>query len=388
MTPTVCLNMIVKDEAPVIRRCLESVRPLIDSWVILDTGSTDGTQDVIREVLGDLPGALYESPFKGFDASRSEAIDLAMARGDADYLLFIDADDLMEVAPGFRMQPLTHDAYRVALHDGPIIHWRPALVSTRLPWRYVGILHEYIECGRPYGLGTLVGANILSVGGGARLREDGQRTKYLRDAELLQQGLVREPDNARYVFYLAQSWRDAGEPEKSLEAYDRRAAMGGFAEEVFCAGLYAARLAVEVGRPSGEVVDRFLRAHESRPSRAEALGDLARLCRVNGQRWPLAYMFARQAVRIPYPSDVLFVEFDWYEWRALDELAVAAYWVGEYEESARCAERLLAGGKLPAGERERVARNLEFARGKLGEAGQLGEPGDSGRLGAKDLVDA
>ncbi|MGW7330535.1 glycosyltransferase [Streptomyces sp. NPDC054840] len=109
-------DALVKDEAPVIRRCLESVRPLIDRWVILDTGSTDGTQDVIREVLGDLPGVLHESPFRSFDKSRSEAIDLA--RADADYLLFIDADDLMEVEPGFRMPELTEDAYRVALHDG------------------------------------------------------------------------------------------------------------------------------------------------------------------------------------------------------------------------------------------------------------------------------
>ncbi|MGW8881862.1 glycosyltransferase, partial [Streptomyces mirabilis] len=90
MKSTVCLNMIVKNEAPVIRRCLESVRPLIDTWVILDTGSTDGTQDVIRDVFSDLPGALHESPWKGYDGSRSEAIDLA--RAEADYLLFIDAD--------------------------------------------------------------------------------------------------------------------------------------------------------------------------------------------------------------------------------------------------------------------------------------------------------
>ncbi|WP_405730900.1 glycosyltransferase [Streptomyces sp. NBC_01537] len=367
---TVCLNMIVKDEAPVIRRCLESVRPLIDSWVILDTGSTDGTQDVIRDVFSDLPGTLHESPWKGFDGSRSEAIDLA--RAEADYLLFIDADDLMEVEPGLRLPQLTHDAYRIALHDGPIIHWRPALVSTRLPWRYVGVLHEYIDCGTPYSLGTLKGANILSVGGGARLRE-GQRKKYLRDAEVLEQGLIKEPDNSRYVFYLAQTWRDAEEPEKSLAAYDRRAGMGGFAEEVFCAHLYAARLAASLNRPPAEVMDRYLRAHESRPSRAEALGDLARHCRVNGPRWPLAYMFARQAVQIPYPSDILFVEFDWYDWRALDELAVAAYWVGEYEESMACGERLLQGGKLPADQRERVIRNLEFAQLKLD---------------AKDLVDA
>lgn len=364
--------MIVKDEAPVIRRCLESLRPLIDTWVILDTGSTDGTQDVVREVFGDLPGTLYERPWKGFDGSRSEAIDLARDR--ADYLLFIDADDLMEVEPGFRMPELTHDAYRVALHDGPIIHWRPALVSTRLPWRYVGVLHEYIECGRSYSLGTLKGANIRSVGGGARLRE-GRRKKYLRDAEILQEGLVKEPDNPRYVFYLAQSWRDADEPEKALAAYDRRAAMGGWGEEVFCSHLYAARLAVRLERPAAEVMDRFLRAHESRPTRAEALGGLARYCRLNGPRWPLGYLFAKQVTSIPFPSDILFVEFDWYRWRALDELAVAAYWVGEYEESRACCERLLADDELPDDQRERVTGNLEFALRKLGAKGKADAEG-------------
>ncbi|MFD5631297.1 hypothetical protein [Streptomyces sp. NPDC127072] len=137
--------------------------------------------------------------------------------------------------------------------------------------------------------------------------------------------------------------------------------MGGWEEEVFCAHLYAARLAAGLDRPVAEVVDRYLRAHESRPSRAEALGDLARFCRDNGPRWPLAHLFARAAARIPYLSDILFVEFDWYDWRALDELAVAAYWTGEYEESRACCERLLDGGKLPEAQRERVARNLQFA---------------------------
>ncbi|MFF4727270.1 glycosyltransferase [Streptomyces mirabilis] len=370
MKPTICLNMIVKDEAPVIRRCLESVRPLIDTWVILDTGSTDGTQDVIRDVYKDLPGELHERPWKGYGESRTEAIELA--RASADYLLFIDADDVMEAQSGFRMPELTRDGYRVAVHHGPVVHWRPALVSTRLPWRYVGVLHEYIECDSQFALGTLEGVNMVIVGGGARDREEGLREKYLRDAETLQQGLIKEPDNARYVFYLAQSWRDADEPEKALEAYDRRVAMGGWGEEVFCARLYAARLAEELERPSAEVMDRYLRAHESRPTRVEALGDLARLCRVNGQRWPLAYTFARQAARIPHPSDILFVEFGWYDWRALDELAVSAFWVGEYEEAKSCCERLLRGGKLPAEHRERVIQNLEFAQLRLGSKELVG----------------
>ncbi|MFE9930343.1 glycosyltransferase [Streptomyces sp. NPDC005533] len=362
MKAKVCLSMIVKNEAHVIRRCLESVRPLIDTWVIVDTGSTDGTQDVIREYLADLPGVLHERPWRGFDGSRSEAIELA--RSSADYLLFIDADDVMEVECGFRLPDLTLDAYHLAVHHEPVVHWRPALVSTRLPWRYVGVLHEHLACEAPYSRGTLEGLNILVVGGGARQREGGEREKYLHDARILEQGLAEEPDNARYAFYLAQSWRDAGEAEKSLAAYDLRADMGGFAEESFCARLYAARIAARIGRPPAEVTDRYLRAHESRPSRAESLGDLARVCRNEG-RWPLAYMFARQAVRIPRPDDVLFVESEWYEWRALDELAVAAYWVGEYRESLDCCERLLTGDALPDEHRDRVLANLGFARRKV-----------------------
>ncbi|MEV7519062.1 glycosyltransferase [Streptomyces sp. NPDC091371] len=363
MKAKICLNMIVKNEAPVIRKCLESVRPLIDTWVIVDTGSTDGTQDIIRECFSDLPGELHERPWKGFDGSRSEAIDLA--RPTADYLLFIDADDVMEVQPGFSMPELTHDVYRIAIHHAPVIHWRPVLVSTRLPWRYVGVLHEYLECeSAQYSSAVLEGINMLIVGGGARLRDGGERQKYLRDAEVLEQGLIKEPENTRYVFYLAQSWRDAGEPEKSLAAYDRRAAMGGFAEEAYCSQLYAARIAASLDRPPAEVTDRFLRAHESRPSRAESLGSLARLCRQQN-RFPLAYLFARQAAAIPRPDDILFVEFDWYEWRALDELAVAAYWVGEYRETADCCERLLRSDALPADQLDRVSANLDFARRKL-----------------------
>src|SRR3990167_6567765 len=72
----VCLNMIVKNEAHVIERCLESVLPLIDSWVILDTGSTDGTQDVIRNFFAQrgIPGELFESPWVNFAHNRNQGL--------------------------------------------------------------------------------------------------------------------------------------------------------------------------------------------------------------------------------------------------------------------------------------------------------------------------
>ncbi|CCK30068.1 family 2 glycosyl transferase [Streptomyces davaonensis JCM 4913] len=360
---TVCLNMIVKDEAHVIRRCLESVRPLVDSWVILDTGSTDGTQGIVRETLADLPGTLHESPWRGFGASRTEAIERARTT-QASHLLFIDADDVLETAPDFTRPDLTHDCYDIEVRHGPVVHWRPALVSTRLPWRYVGVLHEYLECDTEFTRATLNGVRMMIMGGGGR-SQGSQRTKYLRDAAILKDGLAKEPNNTRYAFYLAQSWRDAGEPAKALAAYDRRAAMAGFAEEAFCSRLYAARLAQTLKRRTPEIMTRYLEAHEFRPTRAEPLGELAHLCRTQGERWPLAYLFARRAAELPPPDDILFVEHAWYDWKALDEWAVAAYWIGAYRESLDACEKLLDGGALPPEHRERILANRDFARARL-----------------------
>src|SRR5262245_60818994 len=91
--PTVCLNMIAKNEAPVIARCLASARPFIDHWIIVDTGSTDGTQQRVRECLQGIPGELHERPWRDFSHNRNQALELA--GGAADYLLFIDADELL-----------------------------------------------------------------------------------------------------------------------------------------------------------------------------------------------------------------------------------------------------------------------------------------------------
>ena len=72
----ICLTMIVKNEAHIIRRCLESVRDFIDYWVIVDTGSTDGTQQLIRQLMGDIPGELHARPWKNFGHNRSESLGL------------------------------------------------------------------------------------------------------------------------------------------------------------------------------------------------------------------------------------------------------------------------------------------------------------------------
>jgi len=109
-----CLNMIVKNEGPVIARCLASARP-IDYWMIIDTGSTDSTQVRIRTVMADLPGELHERPWRDLAHNRTEALNLARPRGD--YILIIDADDVLGFEPNFEIPALEADSYMLRSVD-------------------------------------------------------------------------------------------------------------------------------------------------------------------------------------------------------------------------------------------------------------------------------
>lgn len=364
MKPTVCLNMIVKNEAHVIARCLASVRLLIDRWLIVDTGSTDGTQELIRKFMAGIPGELVERPWKDFGHNRSEAI--ALARERAEYLFIIDADEVLEAPAGFQWPALTGDAYALRHGHGSIEYWRPSLIATRLPWRYVGVLHEYLESGTgaEHRAAPIEGPRVLGHYDGGRSRI-GAREKYARDAQVLEAALKADPDNARYAFYLAQSYRDSDQPEKAIEVYRRRAQMGGFAEEVWYALYEIALLSEKLSMAPALIVDRYLDAYDKRPTRAEPLVQLARYCRER-ERWGNAQLFAERAMAIAKPADILFIDAACYDWRGQDEYSIACYWLGDYAESARAAEQLLASGKLPADQRERVMKNLDFAREKLG----------------------
>lgn len=356
----VCLNMIVKNEARVIKRCLDSVRPFITHWVIVDTGSTDGTQALIRRELAELPGELHERPWKNFGYNRSEA--LRLAEGKADYVLIMDADEVLEVPPGFRLPELVADQYRL-LHrhrSSPETAWElGTLVKMSLPWRYEGVLHEGIVCDAPHRSESLRGPTVWGYFDSARNVDP--IAKYANDARILEAALLEEPNNARYVFYLGQSYRDCGKLEQAIEAYERRVAMGGWGEEVYFAQCQVGTLGERSGWDWSRVLAAYLRAYELRRSRAESLCVCASHYRLT-KEWALAELFARAAVAIPRPADILFVDDTVYAWRALDELAIATYYVGKRDESRALNERLLAEGHLPASERARVEQNLSFSR--------------------------
>lgn len=355
--------MIVKNESRVIRRCLDSVLPFIHHWVIVDTGSTDGTQDLIRRHLGEVPGELHERPWKNFGHNRSEGLELA--RGKADYILIMDADEVLEVPPGYRLPELESEQYML-LHrhrSSTETGWElGTLVKAALPWRYEGVLHEHIACDAPHRRKSLRGPIVWGYFDSARNVDP--KKKYANDARILEEALRDEPNNARYVFYLAQSYRDCDELDKAIETYARRAAMGGWEEEVYYALLQVGVLGQRAKRDPTSVVAAFLRAYQYRPTRAEALVELAAHHR-GTHEWALAELYARAALSIAMPADILFVDASVYEWRVLDELAIATYYTKKYAESAALNRRLLSEGKLPAAQRARVEENLGFSTSKL-----------------------
>jgi cellulose synthase/poly-beta-1,6-N-acetylglucosamine synthase-like glycosyltransferase len=356
--------MIVKDEAHVIGRCLTSVRPYLHHWVVVDTGSTDGTQELVRELLADIPGLLLEQPWVDFGTNRSQA--LAAARPHTAYTLMIDADETFDVPEGFDWPDLTADSVQLRHRTGNVIYWRKTLFANRLAWGYLGVLHEYPEAPGEESTVRLTEPEVVGFYDGGRSQGLSTVEKYARDARVLAAALLVEPDNTRYQYYLARSYRDSEQADLAEAAFRRRAERGGgFDEEIYDSLFEVARCTERRAADFHTVLAAYLTAWEARPGRAEPLAALARFCRQE-QRWALGRMFAAQALTIPLSDDELWIDEEVYRWRRLDEFAVCSSWTGHWAESAAACEALLGGDALPVHERDRVESNLRLARQHLG----------------------
>jgi methyltransferase (TIGR00027 family) len=355
--PAICLNMIVRNEAHIVREVLDAVAPYITSWVIVDTGSEDGTQELIRGHMAGLgiPGELHERPWRDFGHNRSEA--LALAKGHGEYIWVMDADDTVVGTPDFT--GLSADTYLMRICDSDTFctYWRRQLFRDGMRWHYVGVIHEYAHCKDPYVEQRLEGEYYIESRrlGGRNL--DPQ--KYERDADLLFAEVERNPDDARSVFLLAQSYFNQGDYANARSWDARRAEMGGWDEEVYYSICRVAESMFQLGEPWPNVQDAYLSAWEFRPTRAEPLYAIASAYRAD-HRYQLGHLFASRAAELPFPEeDLLFVRADIYNWRALDERAICAAGLGKHEEAFTLCRRLLARRGIPDEDRKRIAANRD-----------------------------
>lgn len=310
--------MIVRNEASIIARCLASITPAIDWYVIVDTGSTDDTVERAEKILRDrgIDGEIHRTEFVDFDTTRNEALDLCRRSSAAfDYILLADADMELRVDdPSFR-ERLVAPAYRLVQRSS-ISYQNVRLIRRDLDARYVGATHEYLDTG--------VQAEKIDELWFIDHQDGSSRSeKWERDRRLLSRALERSPNDARSMFYLAQTLRESGRLAEASRWYEARIAAGGWDEEVWYSKWM---LAFTSAKDDDDFVRLCFEAYRFRPGRAEPLHSIARRLR-EACRWERAMSFAEKGRAIPFPShDLLFIDDSIYREGFDEETSIAGYY--------------------------------------------------------------
>jgi len=359
----ICLCMIVKNESKIIERCLQSCLPILDYISICDTGSTDNTVEIINNfcIKNGIPGKVHNHTWKNFGHNRTLSYQAAKeAFPDADYCLLIDADMCLKVLPDFDKSKLTAGNYLVAQLGGTLYYFNTRLINTKYNWKCVGVTHEYWSAEDSSCVTQqLLSLEMMDLGDGGCKAD-----KFERDIRLLTQGLIDEPNNSRYMFYLAQSYHDIGEFKKAIKAYRRRIKAGGWYEEVYYSYYRIAKCKEGLKKNWSEIEQAYLDAHKYLPSRMEPLYEIGKYYQEN-EKYKDAYKWLKEACKIPFPQNqILFIFKDIYEFRVWDSLGISAYYVGEYQESINACIKALKSSYC-GHNTERIKNNMRFSINKL-----------------------
>lgn len=373
---SVCLNMIVKDESHIILKTLENVlsKIKISYWVICDTGSTDGTQDLIKKFFADrgIPGELHEDTWKDFGHNRTLAVQKAYKKGD--YLLFFDADD--EIIGDFQMpEKLDKESYSFTF--GPVPKYsRSLLVKGDVKWKWSGVLHEYVsrEDDIAPTSDTIIGDYYVFSG------KTGNRSKtpdlYLRDAEILENAYNQELGNngilaGRYAYYCAQSYKDFLDYANAEKWYRNCAKVSTWDQEAYHAMYMAGwcMMRVDGEKSTEDIAAQMFTAWMRRPTRIESLFDLGMLYK-DLKMWQQAYAVLKICAMAELPDDTLFVNTMYYEGISMDEFAIVSWWAGKYQESALACNRIIDSiqkNEYPGEHLPRIQTNLWYAERSMGK---------------------
>lgn len=347
---TICLNMIVKNESHVIARCLDSVLPIIDSWVICDTGSSDGTQKIIEDYFAskNIPGKLYQDEWVDFSTNRNLAYQ--RAEGIADYILVIDADDFLVYSDTFNKtsfkQSLDKDCYSIKMRLGDIEYVAPKLIINHhtswfvdgvppISFSWNGRLHEHLVINTISSPGDLYTCRYGEIHDPyMQCQHEGDRSnspvKYLKDAELLQKDLFENPDDPRTLYYLGQSYSDAGEIDFAIEYYLKRTQVEGWNQERYQACLNVSGLLErkaqgdDLSKEIDMAIDILILAFNLIPSAPDAPYHLARIYSQLGY-WNSCEIHAAVAYKNRFNQSGLVFNDPSISWRCSDIYALASY---------------------------------------------------------------
>jgi glycosyltransferase involved in cell wall biosynthesis len=374
--PSICFATMCKNEEHCIRETLESVYKYIDYWVVSDTGSTDRTCEIVETFFKEkgIPGALFNDEWVGFDVNKTKLFEHCYKK--ADYILHLDADDLIQGYFSFTNEDAGNLQYHCWAKRGEnsVFKYKISLMFyNHVHWKFCGVAHTTIKCldestTELSGIGDLTNKNFVMVS-----RDSGNRSadpeKYRKDALILTEQffntLVDDPDglNRRSAFYTAQSYNDCGDFKNSARWYSLYIEMKDtWLEEVFESHLKLGGIFQTLEYSFKKIEREYLTAISMFPDRAEPYFYLGKFYNHN-KEWTKGYDILNKAQHISLASAkrkyVLFINENAYEKHVLDELSVSCFWIGRYREGKEILLKIINDPEFIE-HKERLGQNMKF----------------------------
>jgi len=367
MSVKFCLCEILCREAKIIRRNIDSAIGIIDAISVSCNGD-DETAEIVTGYKEKVPTNVSFHPWKNFAHNRTQSFREAVRYCrdelgwdlETSYCLFLDADMILDVKDGFDKQTLKEHGYSVIQYDNSLRYANLRLARMDCPWISISVTHEYWSCpGESKKAPLLTTLEINDIGDGGSKGD-----KFIRDERLLTQGLIDEPGNVRYLFYLGETKYSLGKYEEAIEYYKQRIASGGWFEEIWFSHYKIAECYKKL-KNYEQTVYWYLEAYNYRPQRAEALYELAKLYRQQGKNHA-AYFVAEKALATSYPrEDILFIYKNVYDYLIQQEISICGYYTGHRPEGFRATDFLLHKRGVTESVRQTAVRNMRFYVPKL-----------------------
>jgi predicted O-methyltransferase YrrM/tetratricopeptide (TPR) repeat protein len=304
------LCIMVKNAGPLFETVLTENLPFIDRWTILDTGSTDGTQELAKRILAKKKGALYEEPFINFRESRNRCLDLAGRR--CKYLLMLDdtyamRGDLrkfLEVVRGDQFA----SSYSLLILSDDVEYYSNRVTMSERGLRYIYTIHEVIQ-------DTGNKQNVVIPKEAAFIHD--HRADYMEkrtmdrkqyDLKLLYDMVREDPDNPRHYYYLAQTYNLLEDYENAAYWFKRRAttSLKGHDQEAVDSWFELARIYnFKLNKPWEECKATYDECYKKDPSRPDALYFIGVHYFLEGDKKE-AFNYFKRAFDLGYPIHAQF----------------------------------------------------------------------------------
>jgi len=343
--PTICLNMIVKDEADIIVNTLSNIveKMKIDYWVICDTGSTDNTIELITNFFEEqkIEGELIEDPWKDFAYNRTRALEFAYKK--TDFVFIFDADD--RIVGNLVLPPLKKGfAYHMQFGWG--VQWkRMPLLDNHIKWYYEGVMHEIIGTKEPYTLASIEGDYHIATNVEVSARNKKGGKKFIDDANLLVEAYNKNDHlQPRYGFYAGECFRFSGKEnwDKSIEWYKKTInEQRQWAQERYWSCYQLGKMYNELGEKE-KAWFYFFKSYEFDNTRQEAFFEIIKECRETN-KFETGYNLYNMLKPI-YEHDKphkLFILNDIYEHSLYSEMLIILYYLQKFDEANKILKKLL-----------------------------------------------